>query len=219
MSGRRASFGAIAGVSLLALTAVSGQQPSPPVLRASVDQVVVDVVVTDEHGGVVPGLTADDFEIFERGKPQSIGDVHGGLRCRSCGRPRPPSGRRPPATSAPTSAAPKGASTSSCSTTSTSASAARRGCGRPPGTSSAGKCSRRPRRRRHHDRRRRRFPGLHRGRGARQPPPLTASSAASRVRTRRCSRRPKRRRRPAPPRPRPMPPSSPPRLARAPTSR
>jgi VWFA-related protein len=43
------------------------------VLRASVDQVVVDVVVTDEHGGVVPGLTAADFEIVERGQPQTIG--------------------------------------------------------------------------------------------------------------------------------------------------
>ena len=26
---------------------------------------IVDVVVTDEHGGVVPALTADDFEVFE----------------------------------------------------------------------------------------------------------------------------------------------------------
>jgi VWFA-related protein len=44
-----------------------------PTLRASVDQVVVDVVVTDEHGGVVPGLTAADFEVFERGRAQAIG--------------------------------------------------------------------------------------------------------------------------------------------------
>ena len=42
-------------------------------LRASVDQVIVDVVVTDQHGGVVPALTADDFEVFEHGQRQAIG--------------------------------------------------------------------------------------------------------------------------------------------------
>ncbi len=56
---------------------VGAQNPSPqpagPTLRASVDQVIVDVVVTDEHGGVVPALTVDDFEIFERGQRQTIG--------------------------------------------------------------------------------------------------------------------------------------------------
>src|SRR5690349_7338921 len=64
----------------LLLAPVSAQQPPPaapvpsgPLLRASVDQVVVDAVVTDEHGGVVPGLTADDFEIIERGQKQTIG--------------------------------------------------------------------------------------------------------------------------------------------------
>lgn len=57
----------------LTLAAVpAGQQPATPVLRASVDQVIVDVVVTDEHGGVVPDLTAADFEVFERGERQAI---------------------------------------------------------------------------------------------------------------------------------------------------
>jgi VWFA-related protein len=46
--------------------------PQAPVLRASVDAVIVDVVVTDEHGGVVPALTADDFQVFERGTRQTI---------------------------------------------------------------------------------------------------------------------------------------------------
>jgi VWFA-related protein len=57
-------------------TPLAAQQPAPlvtPILRASVDQVIVDVVVTDEHGGVVPALTADDFEIRERGQRQTIG--------------------------------------------------------------------------------------------------------------------------------------------------
>jgi VWFA-related protein len=57
------------------------QRPAPPpvqapdatpTLRASVEQVVVDVVVTDANGGVVPGLTADDFEIVEDGAAQRI---------------------------------------------------------------------------------------------------------------------------------------------------
>lgn len=61
---------AIAG---LPFGAVAQVPPQGPILRASVDHVVVDVVVTDEHGGVVPGLTAADFEVFERGRPQAIG--------------------------------------------------------------------------------------------------------------------------------------------------
>ena len=66
----------IAAAGFVLLARVGAQQPpqtTTPVLRASVDQVVVDVVVTDEHGGVVPGLTAADFEIVERGQPQTIG--------------------------------------------------------------------------------------------------------------------------------------------------
>ncbi|MFI5077240.1 MAG: VWA domain-containing protein [Vicinamibacteria bacterium] len=57
------------------------QQPAPPVppplpqgptLRASVDQVVVDVVVTDAEGKIVTGLTAADFELRDRGTPQAV---------------------------------------------------------------------------------------------------------------------------------------------------
>ncbi|MEO5819984.1 MAG: VWA domain-containing protein [Vicinamibacteraceae bacterium] len=46
--------------------------PQGPILRASVDQVVVDVVVTDADGQAVTGLTAADFEIRERGAAQSV---------------------------------------------------------------------------------------------------------------------------------------------------
>ena len=56
---------------LLPLTGTA-QAPQGPVLRTSVDAVIVDVVITDEHGGVVPALTADDFEILERGTRQAI---------------------------------------------------------------------------------------------------------------------------------------------------
>jgi VWFA-related protein len=48
------------------------QAPAPPVLRASVDQVVVDVVVTDASGAVASGLTAADFQILEAGTAQAI---------------------------------------------------------------------------------------------------------------------------------------------------
>jgi VWFA-related protein len=53
---------------------LSGAQAPPqgPILRASVDQVVVDVVVTDADGAIVPGLTAADFELIERGQPQTV---------------------------------------------------------------------------------------------------------------------------------------------------
>ena len=46
--------------------------PQGPTLRASVDQVVVDVVVTDAKGQVVTGLTAADFEVRERDKAQTV---------------------------------------------------------------------------------------------------------------------------------------------------
>ena len=46
--------------------------PQAPTLRASVDQVVVDVVVTDADGKVVGGLTAADFELRDRGTPQAV---------------------------------------------------------------------------------------------------------------------------------------------------
>jgi VWFA-related protein len=46
--------------------------PQAPTLRASIDQVVVDVVVTDADGKVVGGLTAADFELRDRGTPQTV---------------------------------------------------------------------------------------------------------------------------------------------------
>lgn len=43
-----------------------------PVFRAAIDLVNVGVTVTDKRGGLVADLTADDFEIYEDGKKQSI---------------------------------------------------------------------------------------------------------------------------------------------------
>jgi len=62
----------------LAFTCASGlfgqQQPSTPLptFRAGVDLVEVDVNVSDATGALVTDLTAQDFEIFEDGKPQTI---------------------------------------------------------------------------------------------------------------------------------------------------
>ena len=66
----------------IALTALpfagAAQAPVPPpvaqgpTLRAAVDQVVVDVVVTDAAGKVVTGLTAADFEVRERDRVQTV---------------------------------------------------------------------------------------------------------------------------------------------------
>lgn len=69
---------------LLVLASVAGlsaQQPAPPApapqappvtFRAEIDYVEVDAVVTDAKGNPVTGLTQDDFEVLEDGKPQKI---------------------------------------------------------------------------------------------------------------------------------------------------
>ena len=51
------------------------QQPAPaqgPTFRLAVDYVEVDAIVTDRDGKFVQGLTKDDFEVLEDGKPQTV---------------------------------------------------------------------------------------------------------------------------------------------------
>jgi len=51
------------------------QQPAPPqqpLFRSTVNLVLVDVVVRDRKGAIVTGLTRDDFQLVEDGKPQQI---------------------------------------------------------------------------------------------------------------------------------------------------
>jgi VWFA-related protein len=92
---RRLALAFVAASALV--TAPRAQQPSavpqaPPPLRASVEQVVVDVVVTDANGAVVPGLAAADFEIVEDGAPQRIltfSEVALPLERRPAGAPPP----------------------------------------------------------------------------------------------------------------------------------
>src|SRR5262245_17316556 len=56
----------------LAMAALSAQQPQHPTFRATVDLVNFAVMVVDKQGKPVTGLTADDFEIVENGKKQSV---------------------------------------------------------------------------------------------------------------------------------------------------
>jgi hypothetical protein len=66
---------------ILAAAMVPAAQPSPqpqspppqgPTFRVEVSYVEIDAVVTNAEGKFVRGLTKDDFEILEDGKPQSV---------------------------------------------------------------------------------------------------------------------------------------------------
>ncbi|MFZ0815029.1 MAG: VWA domain-containing protein [Candidatus Sulfotelmatobacter sp.] len=51
---------------------ISGSGPARPVLKTSVDLVLVPVTVTDPMQRLVTGLGPDNFEVFENKKPQQI---------------------------------------------------------------------------------------------------------------------------------------------------
>ncbi len=65
---------------LLAATALLGvsgsaqtpQTPPSVTFQVEVNYVDVDAIVTDENGNFVTGLTREDFEVFEDGKPQKV---------------------------------------------------------------------------------------------------------------------------------------------------
>jgi len=59
----------LAFANVLAQTAPQ-KQTDEPVIKISVDLVQIDIVVTDRNGKIVPGLTKNDFEIYENGKKQ-----------------------------------------------------------------------------------------------------------------------------------------------------
>ncbi len=63
----------IAALLVTATTGLSSQQ-KPPVFRAGIQYVSVDVVVTDSNDKPITDLQAFDFEILDRGKPQRIVD-------------------------------------------------------------------------------------------------------------------------------------------------
>jgi VWFA-related protein len=67
----------IALMTALAGTTIPAQQSPPPAqpgvtFRVEVNFVELDAVVTDAQGNFVRGLTKDDFEVIEAGKPQII---------------------------------------------------------------------------------------------------------------------------------------------------
>lgn len=67
-----------AAVLLLSASLAATQSPAPRqdppagTFRSATSLVEVDVIVKDRDGRFVSGLTADDFEVFEEGKPQPI---------------------------------------------------------------------------------------------------------------------------------------------------
>jgi VWFA-related protein len=73
----RLSLLALVGAGLC-LTNASAQQAQAPsgqpavTFRTEVNYVDVDATVTDQQGNFVRGLTKDDFEVFEDGKPQKV---------------------------------------------------------------------------------------------------------------------------------------------------
>ncbi len=81
----------------------AGQPDQPPVFRAGINFVRVDVIVSDKNGNPVGDLKPEDFEVIEQGKPQaietfklvSLDGVPWTARISSCGRSS--GGRRPSA--------------------------------------------------------------------------------------------------------------------------
>ena len=74
MTQNRALF-LLAAAVVLQAPALQGQDPRPTpgvTFQVEVNYVDVDVVVTDEQRQFVTGLTRDDFEVFEDGRPQKI---------------------------------------------------------------------------------------------------------------------------------------------------
>jgi len=63
-------IGLCAAVSLP--SAQAPQTPQGPTFQVSVNYVDVDVTVTDAAGNFVSGLSRDDFQLFEDGKPQKV---------------------------------------------------------------------------------------------------------------------------------------------------
>ena len=71
-------FSLATAVALVLGTSGAAQAPQTPqappsvTFQVEVNYVDVDAVVTDQNGAFVSGLTRDDFEVFEDGKPQKI---------------------------------------------------------------------------------------------------------------------------------------------------
>src|SRR3954464_13565404 len=64
------SFGSF--VFFVSFVAFLSAQQKPPVFRGGAHLVTVDAYPTQGGGRIVKGLTPDDFEIYEDGKPQKV---------------------------------------------------------------------------------------------------------------------------------------------------
>jgi VWFA-related protein len=62
-------------LAVLAATTVSAQTPPQPPFKSDTSAVMVDVVVRDKKGNPVTDLTAADFQLFEDGVRQRLGQV------------------------------------------------------------------------------------------------------------------------------------------------
>jgi Ca-activated chloride channel homolog len=66
---RRPTLWSVAIITAIAMGVIAdGQRP----LRVGVDLVHFGIVVTDRQGAPITGLTVDDFQVLERGKPQTV---------------------------------------------------------------------------------------------------------------------------------------------------
>ncbi len=74
------AFAMLSAISLAGQTPAPAPAAQPPVqqqpFRASTLLVEVDTIVTDAKGQFVTGMTADDFEVLEEGKPQTIERIY-----------------------------------------------------------------------------------------------------------------------------------------------
>jgi hypothetical protein len=57
---------------LAAQQAAQAPSDKDSTIRVTVDSVLVPVIVRDAQGRAIGNLTKDDFQIFDRGKPQKI---------------------------------------------------------------------------------------------------------------------------------------------------
>ncbi len=69
---RRATVFGLVVLSIAVLSGQDQQRSEPPRFRVSVEVVRLDAVVTDRNGRIVTDLTANDFQVFQDGKPQKV---------------------------------------------------------------------------------------------------------------------------------------------------
>src|SRR5579871_6950659 len=66
-------LGVVISIGMQAQPSQQTAAPTPsPVIKASVNEVLVPVVVRDTHGQAVGNLLKDDFQVFDNGKLQTI---------------------------------------------------------------------------------------------------------------------------------------------------